>query len=177
MPKTRNIGHTASGQSFHFCLHRVSDWTEITHFRARVVDRRCEGREQSLSAARRHERLYITVTLSHGALRSKPRHGVSVISELFEDFFSVGGEQRVERPGTGSPVTSRNPARTTAISRSIPGVVWKCLIRLRSVICGCSRISGIDRTSPAGTACLLNRFDHSSTDFPLSADSRSAFNS
>ena len=94
MPKTRNIGHTASGQSFHFCVHYVSDWTEITHFRARVVDRRCEGREQSLSAARRHERLYITETLSHGALRSKPRHGVSVISELFEDFFSVGAEQR-----------------------------------------------------------------------------------
>ena len=175
MPKTRNIGHTASGQSFHFCCTAfVIGLRSRTFVRVSSID---AVKEENKALVRRHERPYITVTLSHGALRPKPRHGVSVISELFEDFFSVGAEQRGGETRNWVTASEAECRATTAISRSVPGVVWKCLIRLRSVICGCSRISGIDRTSPAGTPCLLNRFDHSSADFPLSADSRSAFNS
>src|SRR5215471_7852959 len=92
MPKTRNIGHTASGQSFHFCCTAfVIGLRSRTFVRVSSID---AVKEENKALVRRHERPYITVTLSHGALRPKPRHGVSVISELFEDFFSVGAEQR-----------------------------------------------------------------------------------
>ena len=117
MPKTRNIGHTASGQSFHFCCTAfLIGLRSRTFVRVSSID---AVKEENKALVRRHERPYITVTLSHGALRPKPRHGVSVISELFEDFFSVGAEKRGGETGSGSPLARRNPARTTAISRSI----------------------------------------------------------
>ena len=114
---------------------------------------------------------------SNSAVLLKHTDRLLIVTELCEDLFRMGAENSGGVAGCGSPLAKRNPDRTTVISLSTPGTGPNCLVRSRSIVCGCCKTWGIDKTSPDGTPWLLNSDDHSLADLAASASSISRLSS